>query len=326
MSAKGKAKHVRRKSKEGTHQGMYHEETKTHNGNKGEQHKTSKKTKHKQIKHHSHTHYETMTEGSQVTQEQQLTATAELNDTFSRTGLPPSFAMNGGSALSFSFQPRTTGATSNDISAPSGFPFGTRLGAPSRTSFGGGGTHRRTGCFQRVESGVVTGSGPPASNHTAFQQVSNSFGSNSSGSSSFGSQQNNNSTFAGARARDFSSGGWAPRLPIAPLVPSVPSVQGVNIDDLPIAVTAVLVSSNSSSSFEDNEKMIRDQLEREYRSQLVDKDAQIDRLHAMALASSSAVRIDCFLFFFFDNSVSFINLNFHYNLEKRFEMYHRKSR
>ena len=250
------------------------------------------------IHHHSHTHYETMTEGSQVTQEQQLTATAELNDTFSRTGLPPSFAMNGGSALSFSFQPRTTGATSNDISAPSGFPFGTTLGAPGRTSFGGGGTHRRTGCFQRVESGVVTGSGPPASNHTAFQQVSNSSGSSSSRSSSsrsssFGSQQNNNSTFAGARARDCSSG--ALRLPIAPLVPSV---QGVNTDDLPIAVTAVLVSSNSiSSSFEDNEKMIRDQLEREYRSQLVDKDAQIDRLHAMALASSSAVRIDCFLFF-----------------------------
>ena len=95
-------------------------------------------------------------------------------------------------------------------------------------------------------------------------------------------------------------------LPIAPLVPSV---QGLNTDDLPIAqgiaVTAVLVSSNinSSSSFEDNEQLIRDQLEQEYRSQLVDKDAQIQRLQALASASSSAgetkasVRIDCFLFF-----------------------------
>jgi hypothetical protein len=90
-------------------------------------------------------------------------------------------------------------------------------------------------------------------------------------------------------------------LPIAPLVPSV---QGVNTDDLPIAVTAVLVSSNinSSSSFEDNEKLIRDQLEREHRTQLAEKDAQIQRLQALASASSSAgetkasVRIDCFLF------------------------------
>ena len=87
-------------------------------------------------------------------------------------------------------------------------------------------------------------------------------------------------------------------LPIAPLVPSV---QGLNTDDLPIAVTAVLVSSNinSSSSFEDNEKLIRDQLEREHRTQLAEKDAQIQRLQALASASSSAgetktsVRIDC---------------------------------
>ena len=91
-------------------------------------------------------------------------------------------------------------------------------------------------------------------------------------------------------------------LPIAPLVPSV---QGLNTDDLPIAVTAVLVSSNinSSSSFEDNEKLIRDQLEREHHTQLAEKDAQIQRLQALASASSSAgetkasVRIDCFLVF-----------------------------
>jgi len=94
-------------------------------------------------------------------------------------------------------------------------------------------------------------------------------------------------------------------LPIAPLVPSVQGVNHVNTDDLPIAVTAVLVSSNinSSSSFEDNEKLIRDQLEREHRTQLAEKDAQIQRLQALALTSSSAgetkasVRIDCFLFF-----------------------------
>ena len=92
-------------------------------------------------------------------------------------------------------------------------------------------------------------------------------------------------------------------LPIAPLVPS--GVNHVNTDDLPIAVTAVLVSSNinSSSSFEDNEKLIRDQLEREHRTQLAEKDAQIQQLQALASASSSAgetkasVRIDCFLFF-----------------------------
>ena len=92
-------------------------------------------------------------------------------------------------------------------------------------------------------------------------------------------------------------------LPVAPLVPS--GVNHVNTDDLPIAVTAVLVSSNinSSSSFEDNEKLIRDQLEREHRTQLAEKDAQIQRLQALASASSSAgetkasVRIDCFLFF-----------------------------
>ena len=91
-------------------------------------------------------------------------------------------------------------------------------------------------------------------------------------------------------------------LPIAPLAPSV---QGGSSDDLPIAVTAVLLTSNASNSscFEDNEKMIRDQLEREYRSQLADKDAHIRRLQALASASSSAgetkasVRIDCFLFF-----------------------------
>mgnify|MGYP006135564191 CR=1 FL=1 len=96
-------------------------------------------------------------------------------------------------------------------------------------------------------------------------------------------------------------------LPIAPLVPSVQGVNHVNTDDLPIAVTAVLVSSNinSSSSFEDNEKLIRDQLEREHRTQLAEKDAQIQRLQALASASSSAgetkalVCIDCF-------SVSFI--------------------
>ena len=48
-----------------------------------------------------------------------------------------------------------------------------------------------------------------------------------------------------------------------------------------------------------NEKLIRDQLEREHRTQLAEKDAQIQRLQALASASSSAgetktsVRIDC---------------------------------
>ena len=97
-------------------------------------------------------------------------------------------------------------------------------------------------------------------------------------------------------------------LPNAPLAPSA---QSGSSDDLPIAVTAVLLTSNASNSscFEDNEKMIRDQLEREYRSQLADQEAQIQRLQALALTSSSAgetkassegetkassVRIDCF--------------------------------
>ena len=85
--------------------------------------------------------------------------------------------------------------------------------------------------------------------------------------------------------------------------PLAPFAQGGSSDGLPIAVTAVLLTSNASnsSSFEDNKKMIRDQLEREYRSQLAEKEAQIQQLKALALTSSSAgetkassVRIDCF--------------------------------
>ena len=66
-----------------------------------------------------------------------------------------------------------------------------------------------------------------------------------------------------------------------------------------------MVAAAALPQGETNEKLIRDQLEREHRTQLAEKDAQIQRLQALASASSSAgetkasVRIDCFLFFVF---------------------------
>jgi hypothetical protein len=64
-----------------------------------------------------------------------------------------------------------------------------------------------------------------------------------------------------------------------------------------------MVAAAALPQGETNEKLIRDQLEREHRTQLAEKDAQIQRLQALASASSSAgetkasVRIDCFVFF-----------------------------
>ena len=134
------------------------------------------------------THYETKTEGTRATQGQQPSATSETNETFAfpTTSLPPSTATNGGST--FSFQPRTAGggaAMSNgfSFSAPSGFAFGTSSVAPRRGGLSFGEPMRRaTAGFQRAGSNVVAGSDSFAANHTSFQQVSNSFGSNSFGS------------------------------------------------------------------------------------------------------------------------------------------------
>ena len=149
------------------------------------------------------THCETKTEGSQANEGQQPSATSETNDTFqtSTTGLPPSTATNGGSTFSFSSfqQPRTPGEA-NGIASSSGWTFGTTSGASSESSFGKGGTRRETSCFQRVGSDVVAGSGLPARSQTSSGQISNSSGSNPSGSFSFGSPQNDGSSTSDWRA------------------------------------------------------------------------------------------------------------------------------